>query len=98
MVSTQGVKTLTVLIIAGKKNRALAQPGRDETARDFAQSPPQPPELHEPELHPPPPSELADETEKPERIPASMKSTVIAPQVLNSSVSTRNCRELFSKT
>jgi hypothetical protein len=71
---------------------------RESFRQDFGQSPPQPPELHEPELHPPPPSGLAEETEKPERIPASMKSTVIAPQVLNSSVSTRNCKELFSKT
>jgi hypothetical protein len=89
---------------SGKKNRAPAQPERDLKTKDKkirirrCYSPPQPPLEQEPELHPPPPSGLADDTENPERIPASIKSTVIEPQVLNNSVSTRNCREFLSNT
>lgn len=42
----------------------------------YPQEPPQEP----PELHPPPPTGLAAVMENPERYPASMKSTLIAPQ------------------
>ena len=60
---------------------------------------PQPPEPHSPELQPPPPfTGLVEVMPKPERGPASTKSTVIPPHVVMRLPSTRNLRESFSKT
>ena len=60
--------------------------------------PPQEPELQEPELHPPPPpTGLVEVMENPERYPASIKSTLIAPQELSRSSSTRKVRLSSSK-
>ncbi len=60
--------------------------------------PPQEPELQEPELHPPPPpTGFVDVMENPERYPASIKSTLIAPQELSRSSSTRKVRLSSSK-
>ena len=60
--------------------------------------PPQEPELQEPELHPPPLlTGLVEVMEKPDRYPASIKSTFIAPQVESNPSSTRKVRESSSK-
>ncbi len=60
--------------------------------------PPQEPELQEPELHPPPPpTGLVEVMENPERYPASIKSTFIAPQEFSRSSSTRKVRLSSSK-
>ena len=56
---------------------------------------PQEPVAHEPELHPPPPpTGLAEVMEKPDLYPASIKSTLMEPQVLSSPWSTRKVRSL----
>jgi len=60
---------------------------------------PQPPESQEPELQPPPPFiGLVEVIPKPERGPASTKSTVIPPHVVSRLSSTRNFNVSFSKT
>ena len=60
---------------AGALNFTLTQ------IRSLSDQLPQLPELHDPELHPPPPpSGLVEVMEKPERYPASRKSTLITPQ------------------
>jgi len=51
---------------------------------------PQPLELQEALLQPPPPIGLAELIENPDLIPASIKSTLIDPQVSNRLLSTRN--------
>ncbi len=49
--------------------------------RSLSDQLPQLPELHDPELQPPPPpSGLTEVMEKPERYPASRKSTLMVPQ------------------
>ena len=55
--------------------------------------------LQEPELQPPPPPPigLSEVMEKPERYPASRKSTLMAPQVLSSPCSTKNWTPPSSK-
>ncbi len=57
---------------------------------------PQLPESQEPLLHPPPPMGLVEVMPNPERGPASIYSTLIAPQVVRSPSSTKNLRSLFS--
>lgn len=60
--------------------------------------PPQDPELQDPELQPPPPpTGLVEVMENPERYPASRKSTLIAPQEVSRSSSTRKVRLSSSK-
>lgn len=59
---------------------------------------PQLPVLHDPELQPPPPIGLAEVIPKPERGPASIKSTLIDPHVVRRLFSTKNLSELFSYT
>lgn len=56
--------------------------------QDQPQEPPQEPELQ----LPPPPSGLAEVIEKPERYPASMKSTLTAPHLSRRESSTKNFR------
>ncbi len=58
---------------------------------------PQLPELQEPLLQPPPPNGFVDVIPKPDRGPASMYSTLMAPHVSNRLSSMRNFRLLFSK-
>lgn len=59
---------------------------------------PQEPDPQDPELHPPPPpTGLVEVMEKPERYPASMKSTLIAPQVSSRPWSTRKVNLSSSK-
>jgi len=57
---------------------------------------PQPPDPQDPELHPPPPMELVEVIPKPERGPASINSTRMAPQVFISPSSTRKVRSSWS--
>jgi len=57
-------------------------------AQNQPQEPPQEPELQ----LPPPPRGLAEVIEKPERYPASMKSTLTAPHLSRRESSTRNFR------
>ncbi len=60
---------------------------------------PQPPDPQDPELHPPPLlMELVEVIPKPERGPASINSTRMAPQVFIRPSSTRNFRSSWSYT
>ncbi len=59
---------------------------------------PQLPESQEPAQPPPPPIGLVEVIPKPERGPASTKSTLIEPHVVSRLSSTRNLRSLFSYT
>jgi hypothetical protein len=59
-----------------------------------AENQPQEPVAQEPELQPPPPTGLAEVMEKPDRYPASIKSTLMEPHVLSSPWSTRKVRSL----
>ncbi len=69
--------------------KAPAQMGRGFELR-FVVNQPQVPELQDPELQPPPPpTGLVEVMEKPERYPASRKSTLMAPQEESNPSSTR---------
>jgi hypothetical protein len=78
------------------KKRQKNTPGRKLqgvcVAKDKRTNQPQPLELQPSLLQPPPPRGLSELIEKPDLIPASMKSTLIDPQVSNKLLSTRNIR------
>ena len=77
---------------AHKKNPRRKAEGLSNQRRESAQ--PQLPELQPPLLQPPPPplTGIREEMVKPERMPLSTKSTLIAPQFFISSLSTRKVR------
>jgi len=88
---------------AGRKRRAEEETGGPScwgwTARGDDQWLPQVPELHEPELQPPPPPRGRVELMlKPERYPASTKSILMLPQESRRLSSTRKVRLSSLKT
>jgi hypothetical protein len=100
-----------VKLLAGKLQRKQRGARKGEMAKKSGESrsrdsppgkacldQPQLPDPQDPELHPPPPMELVDVIPKPERGPASINSTRIAPQVFIRPSSTKNFRSSWSYT
>jgi hypothetical protein len=71
---------------------------RDSPSGATSSDQPQPSDPQDPELHPPPPMELVEVIPKPERGPASINSTRMAPQVFIRLSSTRNLSSSWSYT
>ncbi len=81
----------------GKNNKKSGESrSRDSPLAGTKSDQPQLLDPQEPELHPPPPMELVDVIPKPERGPASINSTRMAPQVVIRPCSTRNVRSSWS--
>jgi hypothetical protein len=82
--------------ISGKKKAPGAAGGRN--SKKYFQQPQDPPEPQELAQEPAPLNGTGEEIEKPERGPASMKSTLISRQLLIRPLSTRNFNPSRSKT
>jgi hypothetical protein len=80
-------------VCKGQKKAPARRQGLEIAAgMKMSVQPPQEPDPQDPELQPPPPTGLVEVMEKPDRYPASIKSTLMAPQEASRSSSTRKVR------